>query len=197
MRACVCDGMGGESYGEVASEIAANTLLKYCSKGMSRSQLEMFADINSRICEEIASRRVRHMGSTMVHLHIEDDTATVCSIGDSRAYLFSKGILMRLTTDHRTRDPYTGRTFLTQNLGIEPEEFIIEPELSETIPLEPGMIFILCSDGLTDMVTDNELQMLMDTEHSSSAEDIAQALIDKALQNGGRDNITVIVLKIS
>lgn len=194
---CVCDGMGGESYGEVASYLAVKKLEGFCNDGMGGRHDEIIAAINAEICAEIAKRKVARMGSTIAHLHIEGGIASACNIGDSRIYLYSKGILMQISEDHRTKDPSTGRNYLTQNLGIDPEDFVIEPSICRDIKIESGMIFVLCSDGLTDMVNDNELQKVMDNCRGLAAKDIADRLVSRALSNGGRDNVTVAVAKIS
>lgn len=122
-------------------------------------------------------------------------------------YLFRDGILKQLTRDHSeserlirlgiiTREQARGhksRFMLNRHLGMPPEEGILEADISEIIQLQKGDTFLLCSDGLTDMVEDETIKDILAA--SIDTKEAAQMLINEALKNGGKDNVTAVVLK--
>lgn len=204
----VADGMGGEEYGEVASHIAVKCLHP-CHIEHAHSQFTSDARLaNDRICLEAATRGGVQSGSTLTALYIDDGKAVCCNLGDSRGYLFRKKELKMLSTDHQkaarmvqlgvltpeqaARHP--SRHELTRYLGIPQDVAIVEPSISETVTLFPGDIFLLCSDGLTDMVPDGEIAALL--EEAGSAKETASKLVQCAVSHGGRDNVTVAVVQV-
>lgn len=206
--AAVCDGMGGEARGELASLIAVKNL-RACP--FSEAQSTARASIqraNAEICDEIEKNDGRRMGSTLAALYIEKDRAVCCNVGDSRVYQLRKDVLTQLSVDHNRVQqlislgaitPEEARTHksrhvLTQHLGIFEDEMILSPAFSEEIVLEPGDIYLLCSDGLTDMLTDEEIREILCSIFS--AERQTELLVEKALERGGRDNVTVIVIRV-
>ena len=201
------DGMGGEENGELASLVTVQAL-KPCGLDEVRdTALDCIGQANRMICEEIADRGGRRMGSTLAALYIDRGNAVCCNVGDSRVYLMRDGELKQLSEDHTkvqqmvrmgALTPEQARThksrhILMQNIGIFEDEMVIEPYFSREIKLKKGDVFLLCSDGLTDMLDDGEIEALL-TE--GDCEGQAKALVEQALKNGGRDNVTVMVVQV-
>lgn len=206
--AAVCDGMGGEENGELASLMAVQTLHP-CS--ITRTQKTALADIqaaNTAICNEMEKNGGARMGSTIAALYIDEGKAVCCNIGDSRVYFWRAGVLRQLSIDHNkaarmvalgvlTPDQaarHPARHELTQHLGIYPHEMLLEPAFTPEIDIVTGDMFLLCSDGLTDMVTDEQIADCFSEE--TSVQTLTDRLVQMALDGGGRDNVTVIVVKI-
>lgn len=207
--ASVCDGMGGASSGELASLIAVSNMHP-CSIGSveSHSNAEI-NHINNLICEEIDKRNGTRIGSTLVSLYIDDNKAVCCNVGDSRCYFMRNGQLMLLSKDHSEgqrmidygmmseEEAKNSKSWhvLTQHLGIFTDEFILEPFYSEVVNLMPGDKFLLCSDGVTDLMSDHDIGNIL--VQSKAPEAIAEDMVNMALEKGGKDNTTVIVLTVS
>jgi protein phosphatase len=203
----VADGMGGEANGEFASLAAVQALRSCCLEKGRTAVSRCFSRANAVICREI-ERTGQKMGSTLATLYIDNRKATVCNIGDSRVYLLRNNHLTQISTDHTqvqqmvdlgilTLDEakdHPNRHVLTQHLGIHECDMIIQPTFSEELQLEAGDTFLLCSDGLTDMVKENVIQVVLST---GIPEEQAQELVDEALRNGGKDNVTVLVVKVT
>lgn len=208
MAAAVFDGMGGEEAGEVASLMAAKAFMPCEMDDIKNGIARQMRAVNDEICGEMRRRGGVRMGTTAVALYLDKGKAVCCNVGDSRCYLMRDGALRQLSTDHSEAarmiemgvlSPEKARQSkswhkLTQHLGIFPEEFVIEPYVSEAVELCPGDIFMLCSDGLTDMVLDDEIARRLGG--SQSAQEMAGELTDTALAAGGRDNVTVMVLRV-
>lgn len=218
----VADGMGGHAAGEVASEIAVHTVAEILLEqdDPDETRLERVTpDDDEAIRERLrystnqASLRIRReamanpsqtgMGTTLVVLLIEDDVAHLGHVGDSRIYLFRDDRLHRLTRDHTVvqQEIDAGRlspelarivphkNILTQSVGYHGP---VEPDTC-TRPVEPGDVFVLCSDGLTDPLDDAQLAQII---RSTPAEDLAETLVQEALVGGTEDNVTVIVVRV-
>ena len=136
-----------------------------------------------------------HMGTTMVSLYFSGRSVYVCNVGDSRAYRLRDGEFLQLSVDHVENRP--GREHrkapLTQYLGLSSEEIQIDPHIAKG-EIKKDDLYLLCSDGLTDMLTNLEITDIM--INSKDAEACVQKLIRAAVDHGGRDNITVIVCKL-
>lgn len=205
--AAVYDGMGGEEAGETASLIAARSFMPCKTRNLREEALHQVKCANEAVCREMKKRGGR-IGTTAVILYINEGMATCCNVGDSRCYIMRDGILRQISIDHSEAEnmvrmgvlkPEEARKSkswhkLTQHLGIFPDEFVIEPYFSEQIKLQEGDVFLLCSDGLTDMVMDDEIaEILGSVQH---IEDAAVKLVESALRHGGRDNVTAVVLRV-
>lgn len=204
----VCDGMGGEAYGELASLIAVKSLLKFQDKNINEHINEYVVYANKLICDEIEKNDGARIGSTVALLYIDDIGAYGYNIGDSRIYLMRDGSFKQLSRDHtqaqsmvdmgllkpEEMNAHKGKHKLTQHLGIFPDELIIQPYETEFVSVQENDIFILCSDGLTDMMDDNEIASIAQEE--LSPRDMASKLVDIAVEKGGKDNTTVVVAKI-
>lgn len=208
LLAAVYDGMGGEEAGEVASLAAAKSFCPCALENVREEAVRQVADVNGIICAEMQKRGGGRMGTTAVLLYMDGRKAVCCNVGDSRCYLIRNGALKLLSVDHSEGENMIRMGImseeqarkskswhkLTQHLGIFPEEFMLEPHFSEEIRLQEGDSFLLCSDGLTDMVMDDVLAKL--AGGSQEAGEAAQRLVEEALKNGGRDNVTALVLRV-
>lgn len=206
--AAVCDGMGGEDFGELASLLAVQTLKPSRWSSVRETARTCIRQANSQICAEIEKNGGGRMGSTLAALYIDDKKAICCNIGDSRVYLLRGGSLRQLSTDHNKAKrlvelgvltpeqaaKHHSRHELTQHLGIFEQEMLLEPTFSDEIELKDGDIFLLCSDGLTDMAAEMEITARL-TE-GGTPEEQANNLVQMALAAGGKDNITVLILNI-
>lgn len=197
----VFDGMGGENFGELASYAAARQLqatersLRDFLISEKKYLERLTAQLNDAIVREQQKMCTDKMGATMVCLYLSGRYAYVCNVGDSRAYRLRDGEFLQLSHDHVEKRPgrEQKKAALTQHLGLNSEEIVIEPYIAKG-ELKKGDTYLLCSDGLSDMLTNFEITDIM--LNSQDAEDCVKSLIDSALQHGGRDNITVIVCKL-
>jgi protein phosphatase len=202
----VADGMGGHSAGQVASELAATTVLTSLRerKGSDASASEKLRcaleDANRAIYQAARQNSLYSgMGTTIVALLVEGERAALAHVGDSRAYRVRGGRIRQLTDDHSVvgellrrheitaddaRD-HPHRHMLTRALGVRG---YVQPDLAE-LTLARGDRFVLCSDGLTNHVEDHEIAKL--NAEPGSLEACCEALIALANRRGGEDNITV------
>ncbi len=200
----VFDGMGGVQYGEEASGEAAKALDNYLKAVISEDvelNIEMLIrKINNSVCK--AARNLSsNSGSTIVLALIKDNMVQVVNVGDSRAYLYRKGTLKQLSVDHNEAALFkqlniadtieNSKNILTQSLGIEEKDFVLEPAITETIELKTNDIVLLCSDGLSGFVKDEDILEVLDEVYSTKEK--AEKLVEKALESGGKDNITVVL----
>lgn len=214
----VADGIGGHQGGEVASRMAVETLRETVSNASALKKggnPDLAADMtvtalkkgfelgNARILDA-ASRdpKLNGMGTTMTALFLAERFAHLTHIGDSRAYLLRQGTLDQMSEDHTVVDEQiraglitrtqakrsSYRHVITRALGIDPEIRVDQ----RTIEVLEDDIFLLCSDGLTEMVEDHEIARILRDSPFAAAEN----LIAAANNGGGVDNITVVVLKI-
>ncbi len=202
----VADGMGGESDGELASLLAVKSLFSCHFDEIKKCALCSFSNANLHICAEIEKQKGLRMGSTLVALYIDGGKGICCNIGDSHAYLLRDGRLVQLSTDDsraaqlskagvitpEQAKNHPSKHELTQHLGIFEEEMMIEPHFSDSFSLQTGDIFLICSDGLTDMLDDVAVKEILSA--GKNADEKSNALLLAALKNGGKDNITVIVM---
>ena len=203
---CVFDGMGGGDYGEVASYTASKTTKEFLETGtninpcdITPSLTKMCEIVNQAVYEAGDKLGSSWMGSTLVGLYFHEGQAWVCNLGDSRCYFLRDGRMKQISEDHTDEEfmkenGITGRKpYLTQYLGIDPDEMTIVPSIKSYV-LNRGDRFLICSDGVTDMVDDqticNNLARYQDPD------ECVEALIQAALDGGGKDNITAIVLEV-
>jgi len=193
----VFDGISGEQCGETAAYIAAVTLDECLDRRKKTNTIGflVFAckEINSKICDFVRKNNIFRMGTTAAMVMFKETSSIICNLGDSRVYRFNGNSLTQLSKDHVAIDySYGGKPLLTQNLGIPKEEFVIEPYIAEGA-LQSGDIFLICSDGLTNMVSEADIQSIL--AQSGTTLDGAKKLLSAALHNGGKDNITIILCK--
>jgi protein phosphatase len=208
--AAVADGMGGHSAGEVASAIAIEELAALRDRGPWENETAATDDLkqailraNRRIREMAASdRKLNGMGTTLVALVEDGDMVHVANVGDSRGYLLRQGELSQVTVDHslvqelvddgrlspEDAERHPQRSVITRALGIDPE---VEFDLF-TYKLQVGDRLLLCSDGLSDVVEPAQIRRVL--LRTPSAQRAARQLVTVANEQGGPDNITVIVV---
>ena len=205
--AAVADGMGGEAAGEKASLLAVQALHPCAIERTEEYAHAAVMQANEGICTEMRKNGGSRMGSTLAALYIDAGQFLCCNIGDSRCYRLRGGVLTQLSTDHNkakrmvelgvlTKEQaarHPSRHELTQHLGIFPEEILIEPALCGPQTVEAGDVFLLCSDGLTDMVDEDQIAAVL--AGPGPAQTQADALVEQALAAGGRDNVTVLVVR--
>lgn len=189
----IFDGMGGEECGEIASYIAA----KACA-GAARSQdaVAFFSSLcreaNRQICSYASENGIFAMGTTAAMLAFTAKKITLCNIGDSKVFRFSDGVLKQISQDHVAVAAFGTKPPLSQNLGIPPTELEIQPYISQGSYRDKDL-YLICSDGLTDMVSEDAIAQLLRT---CAFADVGNALLEQALQAGGKDNITVLLLSV-
>lgn len=189
----VFDGMGGEECGEIAAFIAAETAAKIKFKDEPITQIRTFCKLaNRKICDYAQDNSISSMGTTAAMLCFCEKEIVLCNVGDSKIFLFSEKNLEQISKDHITPGPYGKKPALLQNLGIPETEMIIEPYISRG-EYRNGDRYLICSDGLTDMVPIEQIEEIVD---KNTLEEATQRLLNEALENGGRDNITVMVFEI-
>ena len=198
----VADGVGGHSNGEVASAIVRDTLEKDVAKGTSL--IDAIHHSHKDILDEIATREGSNMGSTVVALQLRDDEYEVAWVGDSRAYLFDGSRLKQITRDHNPVSEMLARGAITpEQAANHPERNVLSQSLgvADTITVAPDRIrgslksgeqILLCSDGLTDELSDAEIGQIMTNGGDPKVQVVK--LIEAALNAGGRDNVTVVVV---
>ncbi|HNP02435.1 MAG TPA: Stp1/IreP family PP2C-type Ser/Thr phosphatase [Agitococcus sp.] len=206
--ALLADGMGGHSAGEVASRTAIDTvsaILKQTTRGVSpHERLETALQAAHAVIREKArqSVRCRGMGTTFVGILIENGYLHHAHVGDSRLYLWRDGQLMAVTHDHSLLQEFidqgfytreealekVSRNILTRALGLEPHITIDYDYLK----INKGDRFLLCSDGLYDMLSDYELGALLGRQHE--VEGIALDMLELANARRSKDNVSVIVI---
>jgi protein phosphatase len=220
----VADGMGGHAAGEVASKLAVSAIADFIASTrrdaeitwpyeydlsipMEGNRLKTAIRLaNQRILDTISHKKdLEGMGTTLVVAMVSDGRAHVGHVGDSRAYLIRGGAITQLTSDHSwvneqvklgfltksdaSRHPF--RNVVTRALGSREDVLV---DMAEQ-PLEAGDVLLLCSDGLNTMLDDESIvRTVLDNEQDVDA--AARALVAKANENGGEDNITVILIKV-
>ena len=203
----VADGMGGAQAGEVASSVAVDTFRAGLEDGEDpeRSLVAQVEQANSRI-NELSHSNAEHagMGTTITAVYVGEQDVAIAHVGDSRAYCMRDGELLRLTDDHSLVDELIRQGKLTPEEAEEhPQRSVITralgPEASVEVDVRsfrgrPGDVYLLCSDGLTTMVGEAELLRLL-ASHERLA-DAGEALIAAANGAGGKDNITVVLLRL-
>ncbi len=189
----VFDGIGGEEHGEIASLIAAKMAAetKFTKKSVT-SLWEYCKRVNSEICDYTEHNSISAMGTTAAIILFCKKDITLCNIGDSKTFRLSRDEVVQVSKDHVALAPYGQKPPLSQNLGISPSELVIEPYIIQE-KYKKGDKYLICSDGLTDMVSAEECKEIVDCYGIQRA---VSVLIDAALDRGGRDNITVILIEL-
>ena len=203
----VADGMGGARAGEVASAIAAEAFEGASAAGeAAEAQLaRLLREANRRIYDlAVTHESHRGMGTTLTAAKVHDGEVSLAHVGDSRAYRMRDGGLEQITRDHslvaelersgqitpEAAEHHPQRSIITRALGPEPD---VEVD-TYTLSARDGDLFLLCSDGLTSMISDDEVAAILRT--SATLDEAADALIKAANQSGGKDNITVVLFRI-
>jgi protein phosphatase len=219
----LADGMGGYKAGEVASGIAVRTVMGLLKDAVAREDLclvdsqsglsrpgILLRDAVQRANKIIyqTARTQTHcegMGTTVAAGLFFDDRLTIAHVGDSRVYRVRNNRIEQLTQDHSllqelvSRGFYTreeaqraaARNYVTRALGVEPT---VDVEITEA-PVERGDLLMLCSDGLSDMVEDEDIQLTVNT-FGDNLETLARQLVLLSNENGGRDNVSLVLVRV-
>ena len=203
----IADGMGGAQAGEVASGLAAEALKKGSDGGTPEERVDALIQSANRLVYERARQdsALTGMGTTLTLALVGSDSVTFGHVGDSRAYRLRDGKLEQVTDDHSlvaelTRagklseeeaEAHPQRSVITRALGTDPD---VDADIF-TAETHEGDIFLLCSDGLTDMVGDQAIQEILGKQRDNLKK-AAQELVKAANRGGGEDNITVLLFEI-
>ncbi len=206
----VADGMGGAQAGEVASRIAASAFERrgqLTEEEPAEGQLEQIAQSANREIHQLAQEDSSRagMGTTLTAAMLRGNEVAFGHVGDSRAYVLRDGQLKRLTKDHslveelrrqgrlteEEAEEHPQRSIITRALGPEPNVNVD----TMTFPAKDGDVFLLCSDGLTTMVSDDEIRQILLS--SRSLRGAVKELVDAANRGGGRDNITAVAFRVA
>jgi protein phosphatase len=216
------DGMGGEAHGEVASAMAVDVINKFCEAEKEDSGATVLDEAPANISSQ--TRRLKNavakanfqiyqaaqknpeqrgMGATITALWLKETLLSIAHVGDSRAYLLRSGNLQQLTNDHSLVAEQVRRGLITPQQAEESEMQSVllralgaHPEVeidTDEVEIIPRDVLLLCSDGLTRMVTEPEIAGALQAETVPSV--AAERLISLANENGGVDNVTVIVVR--
>lgn len=207
----VCDGMGGHVGGQVASQLTVATISE-----MIRSEAPTRPDQPDMLVTAIEAanravfakaqgdRTLHNMGTTIVGARQEADLLHLCHVGDSRIYRLRQGQFLQVTRDHSLVNLYQENPELAARFGPPNSNVIVRAiGLRERVEvdhrvfaLEAGDLFLLCCDGLTDMVDDWMIKEMMADAETGTLDEACDALIRAALSNGGVDNTTVVMLRV-
>lgn len=196
----VFDGMGGESQGEMAAWLASDAMDHFyrVNKGMLRKEPERFLaeasqSMNQAVCGYSRENRISAMGTTLAMIVFGKKEVHICNLGDSRIYQLAGEHFSQISRDHVLKNYMFGKAPLTQFLGVEEAEMKLEPAV-ETFPYENGDRYLLCSDGVTDMLSDREIEEII--RQDVSVEDTVRMLGKRVLEKGARDNTTIILCEV-
>jgi protein phosphatase len=201
----IADGMGGHASGEVASKMAIEILRDSVKKEGETlpDRLNSGAKLANKTIYQ-ASHSQSHlngMGTTLTAVQLDGNRLSIAHVGDSRVYLIRGGVIEQITDDHTIVSEQVARGMMTREeaarsdmrnilsraLGIAPE---VEVDI-EVLTVSEGDQFVLCSDGLSELISDDEI--LLEVQSSKKPEIVCDELVNLAIQRGGEDNITVIV----
>ena len=221
--AILADGMGGYKAGEVASALAVTEIYHHINEQLKKLKTNQvdpgsglhqqsllikntIVEANSRIFNTAkVEEECQGMGTTIIVTLFFDNKMAVAHVGDSRVYLLRNNNLTQVTRDHSLiqemidRGLYTPeeahektpKNLVTRAMGIDPK---VEVDVKEE-NVNPGDIYLLCSDGLNDMVADEEIHLTL-SKYSANLVQAAEKLVESAKKNGGKDNISVILVRV-
>ena len=196
----VFDGMGGESCGEMAAGLAAREFGRYyeTNKRAFKKQVSGFfngicASMNREVCRYGEENRIRSLGTTVAMVLFGHNSAYVGNLGDSRVYYCEEGKLRQISTDHVAGKSLFGKAPLTQYLGVPDESMVLDPSVIK-LEYKPNSRYLLCSDGMTDMLTDEEIADILNRD--TTVEETVKLLLKCTLEKGGRDNVTIVLCEV-
>jgi protein phosphatase len=217
MMFAIADGMGGHAGGEIASKMACQGLIDYYSqkkvdnqetsdfyRDRSRILRTVIHDTHMKICEYgEKNTKYKDMGTTLSVLVLINKKALIAHVGDSRIYRLRRSCLEQLTEDHTLAQIFMETGHLTPDeASTHPLRHVMtqvvgqqaEPVFNKIVKIRKGDIFVLCSDGLYDMVTDAEIRDVL--LGKPALNDKCRRLVARALEKGGKDNVTVMVIQV-
>ncbi len=206
----VADGMGGHKAGEVASEQAVNAVLQSIKENEKKDKISIIEEAidvaNSKVLEMSAKdEKFKGMGTTIVVATLENNSLYIANVGDSRLYLVDDEI-RQITRDHslvqemvsigeldkESAKTHSRKNVITRAVGVEKK---IMADFFET-EVRGGTKILLCSDGLTNMVEDSDIKNIIENCSDGNIEEAVHKLIDAANENGGLDNIAVVLAEV-
>ncbi len=210
----VCDGMGGARAGNIASELAAETFIRALQDNMESPEFHGEYDMLLPVAVEAANGVVWHrantdpdclgMGTTLVAAVMNKETAHIINIGDSRAYVVDESGIRKVTRDHSLVEDLVLRGEITpEQARTHPQKNLITRALGATErakadlyteSLMPGAFLLLCTDGLSNVVADQEI--LYEILHGGEPMNCCERLLETAIQRGAPDNVTAVLLQM-
>lgn len=209
--AVLCDGMGGAQAGSIASSMAADTFMSHAANSLDESS--SVADMKQILTEAVNYANIKvydrsfadftcmGMGSTLVAMLVNSKRCLIANVGDSRGYIISKGRIQQITRDHSLVEEMVARgeisaqeaknhskkNIITRAIGVEAS---VRCDIFD-IKLAPGNRMLLCSDGLSNVISEND--MLNISEKNADLEKACSLLLELALSRGASDNVTVFI----
>lgn len=202
----VADGMGGHEAGEIASEITVNTLAELAPSHLDAEGLTAAVEAANYNVMKAPRQGIGRdgMGTTLTAAMLEGERLLIAQVGDSRAYLLHKGHLQQITRDHSLMaDLIEAGQITPEEACVHPNRSVITRAIGSDIHMRPdiyelnvdaGDRILLCSDGLSSMISNNAIESIM--RRQSDAQHCADELVTAALENGGADNVTVVVADV-
>lgn len=202
----VADGMGGHEAGEIASEITVNTLAELAPSHLDAEGLTAAVEAANYNVMKAPRQGIGRdgMGTTLTAAMLEGERLLIAQVGDSRAYLLHKGHLQQITRDHSLMADLIEASQITpEEARVHPNRSVITRAIGSDIHMRPdiyelnvdaGDRILLCSDGLSSMISNNAIESIM--RRQSDAQHCADELVTAALENGGADNVTVVVADV-
>ena len=202
----VADGMGGHEAGEIASEITVNTLAELAPSHLDAEGLTAAVEAANYNVMKAPRQGIGRdgMGATLTAAMLEGERLLIAQVGDSRAYLLHKGHLQQITRDHSLMaDLIEAGQITPEEARVHPNRSVITRAIGSDIHMRPdiyelnvdaGDRILLCSDGLSSMISNNAIESIM--RRQSDAQHCADELVTAALENGGADNVTVVVADV-
>lgn len=202
----VADGMGGHEAGEIASEITVNTLAELAPSHLDAEGLTAAVEAANYNVMKAPRQGIGRdgMGTTLTAAMLEGERLLIAQVGDSRAYLLHKGHLQQITRDHSLMaDLIEAGQISPEEARVHPNRSVITRAIGSDIHMRPdiyelnvdaGDRILLCSDGLSSMISNNAIESIM--RRQSDAQHCADELVTAALENGGADNVTVVVADV-
>ncbi len=208
----VCDGMGGESHGDISAHLAVSILAETCKTLQNAPEEELpgivneyIMNVNKKICNLAIEKRCRHCGSTLAMVCMEQNCMNVFGLGDSRVYLFRNQEVSQILEDQTVANRklknniYTEEEakisadahILTSFLGSDDRNIGLPVQFAK-VKIHKGDVILICSDGLTDLLSKETIKKILNTNHHH----FAKALLKAALQFDETDNVTCIVIKL-
>lgn len=197
----VFDGMGGENYGEQASYAAARKHYEFIKVSKpfyisDKKYLEnLTAALNEAVMEKAKELVTSRMGTTFAAMYFTSHYGYAVNLGDSKIFLMREDSLRQLSVDDVSIRPIgtMKKAPITQYLGMDPMEVTLIPHIYRVTP-QKGDRYLICTDGLSDMVEEENIRDIL--QRNGNTKDAVEKLTDKALEYGGRDNVTIIVCDI-
>ena len=205
----VADGMGGHKAGDVASRYTVDEFVSLIENATEKDDITVISEavtkVNTMLLEKAKeSPDYTGMGTTLVVATIKDEMLRVANVGDSRLYVIGTDGIRQITRDHSLVEEmvlagqlskseartHARKNVITRAIGVEEQ---VEPEMF-SIDLKENSKVLMCSDGLTNMLEDAEILSIV--RNNADIEDAARMLIDRANENGGKDNISVIIVEL-